>query len=236
MTLASSIIAKAYRENNLIPLGATPNSNQITEALSRLNDILSSSVGNEIGGELRSLNIGGPYDESELFDFWVASDVRLMLNMSATKTLYLDPDPYDGQRLAVVDVLGTLPTYPLILNGNGRQIEAASSITLNDDYLVKEWLYRADTGNWTVITPIVSGDQLPFPSDFDDYFTLMLALRLDPMHGQNFAPEQIKTLERGRRNIRSRYRNKKSVFPDYVGKLSGTFRYLRNSFDVARWM
>lgn len=236
MTLASTIITDAYRESNLIPLGGTPSANQITEGLSRLNQILSSSVGNEIGNELRNYNVGGPYDETALFDFWLPNNSRLMLNLSATTTLYLDPMPDDGQRLAVADVLGTLPTYNLILNGNGRQIEGASSVTLNDDYLVKEWMYRADTGNWIVITPVVAGDQMPFPTDFDDYFTLMLALRLDPMHGQNFSSEQIETLHRGRRNIRSRYRNRKSIYPDYVGRLSGNRNYvLGENFDVRRW-
>jgi hypothetical protein len=236
LTLASTIITDAYRESNLIPLGGTPSANQISEGLSRLNNILASSVGNEIGNELRDVNVGGPYDESVLFDFWVPNNARLVLNLSGGTTLYLDPSPDDGQRLAVADVLGTLPTYNLTLNGNGRQIELASSIVLNDDFLTKEWMYRADTGNWTVITPVVAADDMPFPSDFDDYFTMMLALRLDPMHGQNFSSEQIEVLHRGRRNIRSRYRNRKSTYPDYVGRLSGNRSFfLGENFDVRTW-
>lgn len=236
MTLASTIITDAYRESNLIPLGGTPSTNQVNEGVSRLNNILESSIGNEIGNELHDINVGGPYDDNAAYDFWVPNNSRLVLNLSAALTLYLDPDPYDGQRLAIVDALGTLPTYNLTINGNGRQIEGASSVIINDDYIAKEWMYRGDTANWIVVTPIVAADEMPFPSAFDDYFIMMLALRLDPMHGQGFSPEQVDILKRARRNIRSRYRYRKSTYPEFVGRLMANFDgILGENFEVRRW-
>jgi hypothetical protein len=67
MTVASSIITDAYREGNIIPMGSTPNANQQTEALSRLNVILTSTIGNEVGDVPRRPQLSAPpYDQSSL--------------------------------------------------------------------------------------------------------------------------------------------------------------------------
>jgi hypothetical protein len=232
LTLASQIITDAYRESNLIPLNGTPSTAQVTEGLSRLNNILLSTIGNEVGTDLKDFNVGGPYDQSVDFSYWLPTNSRLVCNTTAAVTLYLDPSPTEGQRLAIVDTLGTLPTYPVTLNGNGRQIEGASSLLLNDDYMTREWIYRADTGNWVRIATLVAADQLPFPPEFDDYFQLRLALRLNPMYGQTLSPEQVASLKQGRRNIRSRYRNRKSIFPDYVGRLGERASLFGDTSDV----
>jgi hypothetical protein len=214
MTLASSIITDAYRESNIIPMGSSPNTNQVTEALSRLNVIISSTIGNEVGDALDDINIGGSYDQSSFCTSYVPDNARLVLNLSSTKTLKLDPQPFAGQRLSIVDAGNNLATYPLVLDGNGRYIEGASTLTLSTSGDVRQWMYRDDTGQWVKVTSLLTTDNLPFPSKFDDYFILMLAMRLNPRYGQTMASETVETLKRSRSQLRARYHAWKQVMSD----------------------
>jgi hypothetical protein len=208
MTLLSSIITDAYRETNLIPMGASPNTNQTTEALNRLNPLILSTVGYEAGDELQDLNYGGEYDQSTVINDWIPDNTRLVLNLESAVTLYLDPEPYEGQLIGIVDAGSNLATYNLTLNGNGRNIEGASTLVLNTDDTASRWMYRADTGNWVKIETLEDTDEMPFPSEFDDYFVLMLAMRLNPRYGQNMAAESVERLRSMRVRLRARYRRK----------------------------
>lgn len=214
MTLVSSIITDAYRESNLIPLVATPNSNQIAEALRRLNTILMSTVGNEAGDGLTEYNIEGSYTDEQLTSPWVPDNARLMLNNTSAKTYLLDPYPQEGQRFAIVDVGSNLATYNVVINGNGRRIEDAATITLSTDDIYRQWLYRSDTGNWVRIAVVVEADEMPFGVEFDDYFITALALRINPRYGQIMAPESMAAYNRSKSQLRSRYRTKKQVQSD----------------------
>lgn len=208
MTLVSDIIKRAYRECNLIPLVSDPSANQSTEALPLLNSIIMSTIGNEAGDEFTNLNYGGDYDQSDCISEWVPDNTRLILNLEAATTLYLDPMPYEGQRIAVADVSGNLNTFNLILDGNGRTIEDAATATLDTDGLNREWMYRADTGNWTRVAPLTTSDEMPFPIEFDDYFIILLAIRLNPRYGQELSSQSFETMKRSRGQLRSRYRGK----------------------------
>lgn len=205
MTLVSDIVQRAYRVSNLIPLGVTPNAAQTTEALAYLNSLLLSTVGNEAGDGLDDILVGTTYDESDMLTQWVPSNVRLVLNLTAARTFYLDPTPQDGQRFSIVDVDGNLATYNVTINGNGRNIESAATLTLNTNSLSRQWMYRADTGNWVRIATVVAADSMPFPQEFDDYFIIMLALRVNPSYGQALAPESLKMLARSRNQLHARY-------------------------------
>lgn len=209
MTLVSDIITDAYRESNLIPLVATPNTAQQTEALRRLNALFMSSIGNEIGDELTDINIGGDNDQSEFFtDDIVLDHVRMVLNLAEATTFLLDPNPYDGMRVAVVDSSGDLDLFNLILDGNGRNIEGAPTLTLSTSGTTAMWMYRADTGNWVRMEALETSDEMPFPIDFDDYFVIALALRLNPRYGQTITSESMEILKRQRTQIRARYRRR----------------------------
>jgi hypothetical protein len=237
MTLVSDIIANAYRESNLIPIGSSPTTAQSDEALSRLNSIVLSSIGNEIGDKLNDLNVEGPYDESFALIEFVKSNARLILNLTAPKTVYLDPDPYEGQRFGVVDAAGNLNTHNLTLDGNGRNIEGNSTLVLSTNDTASHWLYRADTANWVKISGLLTSDQMPFPEEFDDYFITMLALRINPRYGQELRAETLETMRRSKRQIRSRYNGPNLTRPDYAGKMVADryYFYLDHNFDTGRW-
>lgn len=214
MTLASSIITDAYRESNLIPMGNAPTTNQQTEALGRLNTIVLSTVGYEAGDGLDDLNIGGSYNQSALVSVFIPDNARLLLNLSSPMTLNLDPEPFEGQRLSLVDVGGNLGTYNVILNGNGRKIEGASTVTMSTNSDTRQWMYRADIGTWVKITTLVYTDAMPFPAEFDDYFITMLAMRLSPRYGQTMSSESVAAMKRARSLLRGRYHAWREVASD----------------------
>jgi hypothetical protein len=211
MTLASAIITDAYRETNIIPMAGSPSSAQTTEALTRLNAIILTTLGYEVNDQLRELNVGGDYDQSEYLSPYVPDNVRLVLNLTAARTVTLSPKPYDGQRFAILDTSGNLATYNLTIDGNGRNIEGSSTLTVSTSSTAKQWMYRADTGNWVVIEALDSSDEMPFPVEFDDYFVLMLAYRINPRYGQELTTESGDRLRNMRSRIRARYGRKDVV-------------------------
>lgn len=216
MALVSDILRRAYRESNLIPLGQDPNAAQIVEGLELLNTLVLSTVDNEVSDGLEEVVIGGDFDQMELLtDAYVPDNTRLVFNLEdGPIVMGLDPYPKDGQRFAIVDTSGNISTNTVTIDGNGRQIENASSVTLNTDYMNREWLYRADTGNWVVISALTEDSSMPFPTDFDDYFTIMLASRINPRYGQAIADDTRRMLQRARSQLNSRYNKTKEIYPD----------------------
>lgn len=215
MTTVSDIIKYAFRQSNLIAAGTEPTDTEKTEALYYLNTIVSSATGNEVGDPLVSFPIGRngiqrpagyPWWNTVPDNNWfVPKNTRIMLNLDSTVELWLHPDPNDGTRFGIIDVPGNLSTYPVIVHGNGRTIDGATSITLNTDGTDSEWMYRADTGNWTKYAPLLLTDDFPFPKDFDDYFITTLSMRLNPSFGVEVDPQSIETLKNGKSQIRARY-------------------------------
>lgn len=206
MTLASDIIQAAYRESNLIAVGAEPTTVEQTEGLARLNSLLLGAIGFQVGNELRDINIGGQYDQSLATCEWTPENVRLVLNAGGPSTVRLHPWPHDGQRLAVIDVGMNLAANHLVLDGNGRKIESTTTLTLAENGLSRQWFYRADLGRWLRYTDITLTDELPYPAEFDDYFTVLLAMRLNPLHGRAMAQESAVWLEGKAAQIEARYR------------------------------
>lgn len=211
MTLASDIITRAYRESNLVTLAAGETTAQQTEALPLLNEQLLAALGFEIGSEISDLNIGGDYDQSSYCSSWIPANARLILNLSAAATYKLDPQPYEGQRLAFADAAANLATNNLTLDGNGRQIEGAATLTLSTNGDARQWLYRADTANWVKITALVAGDTMPLGQEFDSFFATRLAMRLNPRYGQSLSRETLAELTKIEGKLRARFRKPRPV-------------------------
>lgn len=211
MTTAAELIKAAYRESNLISINATVSSAQQTEALTLLNGLIPATIGNEVGDELRDLMIGGTYDQSGIAADWLPENARLVLNMEGASTFKLHPNPYDGQRLAIVDAASNLATYNLTIDGNGRRIENATSYVASTNGLAREWLYRADTANWVNISSLAASDNMPLPREFDDYFRILLAMRLNPAYGQNLQPHSAQWLQEQANRLEARYRRRRPM-------------------------
>lgn len=221
MATIRQIITDAYREGAIIGIEETLDTEKFAEGLRRFNVLFDSLFDNELGEALVPVNYGingmvNPYalgaDNSAIIDdMYLPSNYRMIVNISEATTIYLDPNPRDGARVAVADNSGNLATYNLTLNGNGRKIEAAASVTLSTNSLVRQWFYRGDTANWVKVVDFIDGDSSPFPDEFDDFLVMLLAVRLNPRHGATTSPEMIEALKRSRRAFRHRYRQSKFV-------------------------
>lgn len=221
MTYVGEIIERAYRETNLMGELNNPTPRQGNEGLSRLQTIVSSSIGNEIGEPLESFpigrnNISRPqgfpwYNDIPDNAWFVPINLRAMLNLENSVDLYLTPQPQDGSRFGVVDVSNNLATFPVTVYGNGRTIEGATSVTLDVNGTDSEWFYRSDLGDWLKSSPLVPEDVFPFPEEFDDYFVTMLALRLSSTYSSQFGATSQAALTRWRSQIMARYSQSKQM-------------------------
>lgn len=235
------IVTDAYREAGIIGIEETLDADKFTEGLRRFNVLFDSLFENELGEPLINVNYGqegltNTYAKSEDYkdvidETYIPSNSRLVLNIGAAATLYLDPNPRDGARFAVVDNADNLATYNVTVSGNGRKIEAAASVTLSTNGLTREWFYRGDTGNWVKVTDFIDGDSSPFPSEFDDFLTMMLAVRLNPRHGATTSTEMVEALKRSRKAFRNRYRQVTEVDSELgLQRLPSTRNYWKRDY------
>lgn len=215
MTTAYQIIVDAYRQSNLIALGVAPTQAQETEALRYLNRILKSVFGNEVGEQLQGFPIGGNNIERPSgYPHWTGTPSgqwfvpkNTLANMNVTESvdLFLTPWPDDGTRFAVVDASRNLATFPATVHGNGAFIEGATEIVLNTDGFEGSWMYRADRAEWVKYDPLTLFDTFPFPEEFDDFFILNLAFRLNPAYERQLDPQSAEMLRKASQHIRARY-------------------------------
>jgi len=216
MTTTYQIIVDAYRQSNLIGIGVEPTQIQETEALRYLNRIVKSVFGNEAGDPLTGFpigknNISRPsgypgWNSVPDNDWFVPKNTRCNLNLDQPGVnLYLHPAPDDGSRFAVADASGNLATYPVTVYGNGALIEGSASVLLSTNGLDREWVYRADKAEWVAYSPLAMFDTFPFPEEFDDFFILSLAFRLNPAYQREFDQQSLVVYNRAKSQLRARY-------------------------------
>lgn len=245
MSLVSDIIRDGYRESNINAIGVSPTAVQQDEALRLLNRLVASSYGNEEGDLLQPFPIGRNdvvmppgypwYDQTPPGNFTIPANSRMMCNLEKPQTLYLNPAPEDGERFAVVDTSNNFATENLTLVGNGRQINGALSLVANTNGYNQEFFYRDDLGDWLPILPLAYTDEFPYPSDFDDYFIISLAMRLNPRNGAPLDPQSQRAWQQARSGLNSRYQQIRptpselalirtpGTWPAYYRGLGGSF-------------
>jgi hypothetical protein len=213
VTVVSSIITDAFRECNILPLAKAPTSAQSTEALRLLNQLFSTIYGDEAGESLQDWPLGNFGRESPDYELgWSDYQVdrptinqRLIALNQQAKTVYLSLYPQDGSRMGVADPYSRLAAFPVTLDGNGRTIEGAATLTLNTNGTYREWFYRADLGNWMRLTGVTLTDEMPFPADFDIFFTILLAMRINPRYGRMMDAQSAEMYKGERRKFVARY-------------------------------
>lgn len=213
MTLISSLITDAFREGNIIPLGRVPNDNQVTEALRLYNALIRSIYGDDAGEALADWPLGTyGYENPNPGPDYTAPDVcrpninrRLVATNTAAKRVYLTPFPQDGARMGIIDPHGRLAAFPVTLDANGRTIEGAATLLLNVNGTNREWFFRADLGQWVRISDLLATDQNPFPADFDQFFIVLLAMRLNPRYGRQMDAQSATFFKNDRQKFVARY-------------------------------
>lgn len=213
MTLISSIIADAYRESNMIPLGASPSANQSTEALRLYNALLSAIFGGQAGERLEEWPLGNlDRDDPDNNKLCLTTDQlqhprvnrRLIATNTAAMTVYL-AKPQDGARMGIVDPFNNLAAAPLTLDGNGFPIEGTPTLLLNVNGTAREWFFRGDLASWVKLSSVLATDENPFPANFDMMFICLLAMRLNPRYGRTLDPQSAEMLKHNRREFVARY-------------------------------
>lgn len=228
MTTIRQIITDAYRESGLVQVGLTPEADEFDEGLRKLQVMIRSLLGHELGEPLRSVSYGvgatsnsyaRNYDyESTINNRYVPANLRLLVNSNGAKTVYLPANPEDGAQVAVVDVAGNFAANNFTVNGNGRNIEGASSVILNTNSASKRWFYRADLGAWVLVNDLTADSQSPFPLEFDDFLITMLAIRMSPRYEEEIQQGTVEAYRRSRKQFIARY-SQKDVASPQVGLL-----------------
>lgn len=244
MTTVASIINSALRETNIIPLGISPTTAQETEAFNLLSTIVAGVLGNEAGENLNPLPLGQNNIESPSgYPWWsnelpgnvfIQTNTRLMCNLTAAGQVNFHPKPHDGARMGVVDASGNFSTNNLTINGNGRLIEGSATKVFNTASLKKQWLYREDLGDWVVVEPLEDDGDMPWPTEFDDMFIIMLAMRLNPRYGRDMHPASMSTLQKTMSKFSARYSQSTTQVPSEDGLLYMTnfYRYYGRPFSA----
>lgn len=221
MTTIRQIVIDAYREGGLVQAGLTPDSEEFDEGLRKLQDIVDSLYGFEAGDQLITLSYGSPvggnsyakYEDlsSYIDSTYLPQNTRLMVHADSATELFLPPVPDDGARFSVVDVGDNFATNNVTVNGNGRYIEGGTTATLSTDRENKTWFYRADLGEWVLISDLTENSQNPFPRVYDDYLIMLLAMRMNPRYQATTAQETMMFFRRLERKFKAQYRQKHEV-------------------------
>lgn len=237
MTTALDLVTSGLRETNLIGVNETASGAQLKEALRILNQLVTSALGFEVGEGLTDWTFGElPERQGWTATRWThpGNNTRVVVNDLTAGTLYLPVYPQDGERISIVQGTRDFAEYPLNLRASPRLIQNIPEITLKDSRNTfgaeTTWIFLANKGSWQKLSVLESTDEFPFPPEFDSYFELRLAMRLNPRYGRATAAESVNELERAERKIRARYRQKRNVGVD-----PALTRLTRNGYGTGGW-
>jgi len=240
MTTLSTIVSDAFRESNLIAISADPTADEIEEALRLLNRNISSIIGYDLGESLEDTPYGRASvtrtsEENYAYDTLLDSsyareNTRIVLNLEENKTVYLPPVPQDGARIAITDPSNTISSYTFTLNGNGRTIEGAASVSILAGTIESAWFYRADISNWARVDTLTAVQDSPFPSKYDDLLVIGLAIRLNPRNGQPIDPQSLEVYRNLMKQFRAQYKQNREMSSE-EGLLRMSSRYGRDGTD-----
>jgi hypothetical protein len=238
MTLLSDIVTTAFRESGIIPVGETPGVDEVAETVPLLANLINSVLQGEFGELLVPYNVGtsgvtyGPNIDN-LIDTIIPLNSRLYCNLSAPTTLYFPPTPHDGAIVSIKDVAGTFSTTaPLTLVGNGRQVAGGTSQVQNSSNYDKTWMFQT-FGGWTILSTVSAGtDTVPFPTIFDDMWSIMLAMRINPRYGAQLDEQTLAHLKRLQKRFKTQYKHSEQVTSERgITRLTGYRQFNFSNFN-----
>ncbi len=224
MSTLQQTIDDGWRELNLIAIGKSANTVQTTEGVRLLNQIYRYVLGGPAGEMLINWPLGN-YGRAAI-DQITATTLQLQnppanarlvaVNESAITVNLPAVSPYlsDGARVGIIDPHSRLAAHPVTLDANGNTIEGVNDLTINTNATNKTWLYRADLGNWMLLDNLDETDTNPFPEEFDQFFAIMLAVRLAPRAGVELSTATQAYLGEERKKFVARYIQNAPILPD----------------------
>lgn len=205
MTTNSTLITAAFRESNYIGQGQTPKSEEQAEALRLLQSMVDSLQGSTIGIKYRPWYIPYPFNtapDARRAPAVFGGDVnrytdidlsyppiqsRVILRNTTPQTLYLQYQPLDGATFSVVDAgftaNVTLDANGMFLGTEGKERTEVIEPRLEGRNPTREYVFREDSASWNQTSNLLLEGEMPYPSQFDDYWITGLALRLSPSFG-----------------------------------------------------
>ena len=212
MSTMQSIITQGFRELNLIAIGKAPTPDQNTEGLILLTNVIDTTVSDDLGEDLRDWPLGNfdrlPQEQLRFSQDELnrpAINRRLIALNEASETVFFPLAPSDGSLMAIQDPFNRLAAFPITLHGNTRTIEGTQSVQADVNGLSRTWLYRADTANWVRLTSLTLTDELPFPSKYDFYFSIGLAMRLSGRTGRQISETTAVVYDKLQQKLVSQY-------------------------------
>jgi hypothetical protein len=232
MTLNSTLIQAAFREVNFIEQGATPTTDEQTEALRLLQSLVDSLMGSTVGIKYRPWHIPDPFNTapdnrrypaiSDSPNVKAVRDLayppmqsRVILRNDTVQTLYFQSQPLDGAIMSIVDA-GFTANVTLDANGmffgtSGLTRTEVIEPRAEGRNLTREYVFREDTASWNQTSALTYGGEMPYPSQFDDYWITALALRLTPSFGAKQAEVTMGRFKEMTSFIRGWYRQHQEV-------------------------
>jgi|14_taG_2_1085336.scaffolds.fasta_scaffold52819_2 hypothetical protein len=216
MTTLRNIVRNAYRESGIIQKGLQPDADQYAEGLQKLKNIIENVFEEEVGTRFQDLRYGSDGVDSRYSSYtsdiqsyldttYLPSAARLIVNKDSPSTVYLEPSPCDGSLISVRDAKGSFATAPFTLDAGPNLIEGAKTVSLDIDTLSATWMYRADLAEWTRLESLEEDSDMPFPSQFDDYFIIKTATALHPRYLVTAEQQTMMHYRDAQRRFRSRY-------------------------------
>jgi len=260
MTTASEIITRAYRDPNIIAVGKTPTTAEVTEALPLLRTIIRNVFGRKVGEFVDDWPIGTFYTgpNNAQYPFYVDNrtpsqstwayppqNMRLLTRLSAAATVYFEPYPDDGAQMIVVDNGNDFTTNPLTIDFNGRAGLGSATATVPVRSLTISaaptspihFVYRADLGRWEWIAEIdttgTGTENMPLPEEFDDWFSISLAARLAPRYSKELNPLLMAVANDLEQQMETRYRQTARVSVHGRGEAQNTIQTVGGHYDFS---
>lgn len=223
MPTAADLVKQALRENNLIPISEEPTVDQAAEGLTLLNRFLDSLFGYELGEFVTSWSVRPsstspvpaqypllPRNQDLPDDVWPypPDNSNILMNIGSNTTIYLPVSPCDGAITLFTNV-GGVQASTLTVDGNGRLIKGLATLADTPENLNgQRLLYRADMGDWVLVSNLAAIDASPLPAMYDDLLALGTAVRIAPRYGRSIPIETASTLRRLIQRMRAQYKQK----------------------------
>lgn len=212
MATPRTIIKRALRLIQALNVGEEPSAEDASTCLEALQALILELPAMGVGRQLATVEATS---DVTLFD-----GDRLAARPTAAMTVTLPKDPPDGARVAILDPTRVFATYNVTISRNGSLIAgAAANVTLSTNGAERVYRFRADTLDWVEESALTLDGSLPYPSDFDDAFAHILAVRIHPEYAsisEGVSPAVLDGADRGRARLRARYGPRVAADPDYI--------------------